>query len=190
MLPTRVTTRLPGYDYSQPCVYFVTVCTFNRQMLLGSVRQGQFFPSSLGFLVQDCWHHIAKHYGNVSLRVFQGMPNHLHATVHIKPTQSADRLSPAAAGLSSIIGSYKSAVSREAGRLNLAPGRIWSPRFYDHVVRHEGALHRIEEYIVNNPMQWTLDRENPDRCGMNEFYVWLEKYSRAADGVVKNSESS
>ena len=35
--PTRKATRLKGYDYSQNGVYFITVCTKNKQKLLGEI---------------------------------------------------------------------------------------------------------------------------------------------------------
>ncbi len=37
----------------------------------------------------------------------------------------------------------------------------WQRNYYDHVVRTDESLNRIREYIVNNPIQWDFDRENP-----------------------------
>jgi hypothetical protein len=53
---------------------------------------------------------------------------------------------------------------------------VFQPGFYEHVIRHEKALERVREYIVNNPLQWELDRENPARSGESEFYRWMEAY--------------
>ena len=39
--------------------------------------------------------------------------------------------------------------------------QLWQRGYYDHIIRNEEALTRIREYIVNNPLQWALDRENP-----------------------------
>ncbi|PIX22751.1 MAG: transposase, partial [Deltaproteobacteria bacterium CG_4_8_14_3_um_filter_43_13] len=33
---------------------------------------------------------------------------------------------------------------------------------YDHIIRNESELERIREYIVNNPLKWESDRENPN----------------------------
>jgi putative transposase len=41
--------------------------------------------------------------------------------------------------------------------------RLWQRNYYEHVVRGENELHRIREYIANNPLQWEMDRENPLR---------------------------
>jgi len=42
------------------------------------------------------------------------------------------------------------------------PGKLWQRNYYEHIIRNENELNRIREYIINNPMQWALDGENPD----------------------------
>jgi len=42
------------------------------------------------------------------------------------------------------------------------PGKLWQRNYYEHIVRNKNELTRIREYIVNNPMQWEFDRENPN----------------------------
>jgi len=42
------------------------------------------------------------------------------------------------------------------------PGRLWQRNYYEHIIRNERALQRIREYIINNPLRWHLDVENPD----------------------------
>jgi hypothetical protein len=39
-------------------------------------------------------------------------------------------------------------------------GRLWQRNYYEHIIRNDESLNRIREYIVNNPAQWALDREN------------------------------
>ena len=58
--------------------------------------------------------------------------------------------------LSSIVGAYKSAVSRHAHRLGY--DFSWQSRFYDNIVRNNDALNRIEKYIHNNPNNWKEDK--------------------------------
>lgn len=58
--------------------------------------------------------------------------------------------------LSSIVGAYKSAVSRHAHRLGY--DFAWQSRFYDNIVRNNDALNRIEKYIHNNPNNWKEDK--------------------------------
>ena len=42
-------------------------------------------------------------------------------------------------------------------------GKLWQRNYYEHIVRNEGALHTIEQYILDNPRRWATDDENPDR---------------------------
>lgn len=37
----------------------------------------------------------------------------------------------------------------------------WQPRFYDRIIRADGLLNRIQQYIVNNAAKWTKDKDNP-----------------------------
>ncbi|MFK7797473.1 MAG: transposase, partial [Aureispira sp.] len=60
--------------------------------------------------------------------------------------------------VSSIIGSYKSAVTRHVRRLGYE--FAWQPRFWDHIIRNENAYHRISQYIINNPQKWEDDKLN------------------------------
>jgi len=58
--------------------------------------------------------------------------------------------------LSSIVGSYKSAVSRHAHRLGY--DFAWQSRFYDNIIRNNDALNGIQDYIHNNPNNWNEDK--------------------------------
>lgn len=58
--------------------------------------------------------------------------------------------------VSSIIGSYKSAVTKHANRLGYE--LKWQERFYDHIIRNDGEYQRITEYIITNPQKWGEDK--------------------------------
>lgn len=58
--------------------------------------------------------------------------------------------------VSSIIGSYKSAVTRHANRLGLGNG--WQARFHDHIIRNDAEYQRINDYIEQNPINWKQDK--------------------------------
>lgn len=60
--------------------------------------------------------------------------------------------------VSSIIGSYKSAVTKHANRLGTENG--WQSRFHDHIIRNDVEYQRISNYIINNPSNWKDDRFN------------------------------
>jgi putative transposase len=52
-------------------------------------------------------------------------------------------------------------------------GKLWQRDYFDHVIRNAESLDRIREYIRENPLRWSLDRENPDRTSDDEFDQWL-----------------
>lgn len=41
------------------------------------------------------------------------------------------------------------------------PGRLWRRNYYEHIIRDDESLDRIRQYIMDNPLQWAYDRENP-----------------------------
>jgi hypothetical protein len=59
---------------------------------------------------------------------------------------------------------FKSSVTR---RINKSQGDakqpVWQRNYYEHVIRNEDELERIQEYIINNPLRWHLDKENLQR---------------------------
>jgi len=60
-------------------------------------------------------------------------------------------ISPKSGSLSSIVRSYKSAVTKNLHTME--PGFSWQPRFYDHIIRSDRELNRIRRYIINNPLK-------------------------------------
>ena len=50
------------------------------------------------------------------------------------------------------------------GRCKFAINQIyqgfgWQERFYDEIIRNEFALDKIQQYIINNPINWECDRQ-------------------------------
>lgn len=58
--------------------------------------------------------------------------------------------------ISSIVGSYKSAVTKHCNRLRF--DFAWQSRFHDHIIRNDESFHRISQYIKNNPGNWKDDK--------------------------------
>lgn len=79
-----------------------------------------------------------------------------HRNVSTKSGKS--RLKPKSLG--AIIGQIKTVCTKriwEAGFDDFE----WQDRFYDHIIRDDKSLHHIREYIMNNPLKWELDKNNP-----------------------------
>ncbi|TVR76437.1 MAG: hypothetical protein EA412_13645 [Chitinophagaceae bacterium] len=78
-------------------------------------------------------------------------------TITPKNKQMAS-ISPKSNSISTIIRSYKSAVTKHANRLGLEHG--WHSRFHDHIIRDDAEYQRISDYIINNPANWGEDKFN------------------------------
>ncbi|MGV8814099.1 MAG: transposase [Gelidibacter sp.] len=83
----------------------------------------------------------------------------VHAYTNENPQKSIGEnrfRNPGKNSVSSLIGGYKSAVTKHANRLNLDFG--WQTRFYDHIIRDERSFNTISNYIINNPSKWGEDK--------------------------------
>ena len=48
----------------------------------------------------------------------------------------------------------------------------WQRNYYEHVIRNEESLNRIRQYILDNPVQWQFDRENPASTNPEPKDAW------------------
>jgi putative transposase len=68
-------------------------------------------------------------------------------------------------GLPEIVWGFKTFSSRRINVLRNNPGcSIWQRIYHERVIRNEPELISAREYIVNNPLKWELDKENPINC--------------------------
>lgn len=182
----RRSIRLKNYDYSSSGIYFVTICTYNRQCLFGKIINGEMILSETGRIVGIEWINVAIARENIMLDEYIIMPNHFHGILWIKEINNGITNFPpkmhqfgrmVSGSLSAIIRGFKSAVTNRLHRISESSGKaIWQRNFYEHVIRDETSLNRIREYIISNPLSWELDRENSERKGEDGFYSWLASF--------------
>jgi REP element-mobilizing transposase RayT len=79
----RRSIRLQGWDYSQEGVYFITVCTQNREYLFGEISLDSMQLNAPGTMVVEVWDRLPERFPFVELDARILMPNHLHAIVVI-----------------------------------------------------------------------------------------------------------
>ena len=170
----RRSIRLRQYNYAQEGAYFVTICTHKRQCLLGTIADGVAQLNECGEIVRDEWLRTGTARFNVSMDTFLVMPNHLHGIIFVtgqdirrgdpagRPYTRPHGPNPGSVG--AMVGQFKSIAAKRINALRHTPGaRVWQRNYYEHVVRNEGDLNEIRQYVLNNPAQWDLDEENPDR---------------------------
>jgi putative transposase len=161
----RHSIRLPKYDYTQDGAYFVTIVTYQRELL--------FDDPVLRQIVETFWRRIPLHMPHVKSDTCVVMPNHFHGILWLMKTglgtSTPDTISSpqsllVAGSLGAIVGNFKSITTRRINQVRKTPGQpVWQRNYYEHIIRHEKELNAIREYILDNPANWLQDVENPDR---------------------------
>ncbi len=155
----RRSIRLRDYDYARAGAYFVTICTWQRECLFGEIVAGEMVFNNMGSIAGAAWTDLCKHYRHMELDAFIIMPNHLHGLIVFSDEQAGKRH-----GLPEIIRGFKTYSSRRINAVRNNRGcPVWQRNYYDRVIRNEDELTRARSYIVNNPMKWEHDKENPTK---------------------------
>ena len=153
-------SRLPGWDYRNAGAYFITIVTKNRFRYFGEIDNGCMHYSPLGAIAHVLWIEIEHHEKNgIQLGEMVVMPDHLHGIIILPDTpdhssSNHSDISPKPGSVSTIVRSYKSAVSKYAHRLGF--DFAWQPRFHDRIICDEREFGNITKYIRNNPRDWDL----------------------------------
>ena len=192
----RRSIRLKNYDYSSPGGYFITICTYNRQCLFGEINDGEMILNELGNIIEYKWQNIPTHFTHIQLDVFQIMPNHVHGIIFINDivgakhshkkiefdsqiaTKNASPLPPQypsshpigtkPGSLSAVIQNFSSITTRKINQIRQTPGiKVWQRNYFDRIIRNEKELNRIRRYIIENPIRWNSDENNPDNWEKN-----------------------
>ncbi|KAA3642286.1 MAG: transposase [Chloroflexi bacterium] len=177
--PNRKTIRLQNYDYAQGGAYFITICTWQREMLFGEITGGEMTLNPLGHIVQEEWQRTEQLRPYITLDQFIVMPNHVHGILFIvenQPNVGAQRAAPLhntsqnpnvkSKSLGAIVRAFKSAATRRINRMNSTPGSpVWQRGYWDRIIRNGKELHNTRQYILNNPLNWTDDENHPQNFG-------------------------
>jgi len=160
-LPKQKPTRLHGYDYSSPGVYFVTVCTKGRRELLskivgtGVLDGPKNFLTSYGEIAHKHLVGMSDFYDNVKIDKFIIMPNHIHLLIHIHEGKRGNGPSwtpvPTNSLIVRLISTFKRFCNKEYGE------NIWQRSFHDHIIRNEQDYLKIWNYIDTNADKWEQD---------------------------------
>ena len=141
--PVRKHPRLKNFDYSSPNYYFITICTRNKACIFG--KPGKLNP--WGIIAETLLTEIEGHFDHVRVDKYVIMPNHVHMILALEGSN---------AGISQIMGQYKSSVTRKI-RETSPQQQIWQTSFHDHVIRNQKDYERIWLYIHSNPQNWNKD---------------------------------
>ncbi len=181
----RQSIRLKHHDYSSPGAYFVTICVHEKQILLGDVQESQVVPNHAGNVVLEVLQSLPQRFPDVVIDIFVIMPNHVHVIIEIAEPQpvtvGAQFIAPLPASedgvhgathegaiyraptLGEVVRAFKAVsamrIRREIGLTHFA----WQRNYFERVIRSDRELDDTRAYILENPLCWHLDEENPNR---------------------------
>ena len=166
-LPRRHSVRLQAFDYSQPCVCFITVCTQHGRPLFGQVSGSKVQLSPLGEIVELCWEEIPRHVNGVELSEHIVMPNHFHGIVILDI-------------IASRTSSKSTRRSAEAG--GLTPAKVSGRAQHAVPLRLDGSLpmdtHRFSALVpsslqvVVRSFKSAVTKRIREHLGQPQFSVW------------------
>lgn len=168
-------TRAYWHDYNNG-MYFITICTANRDHFFGEIENGEMQYTAIGDYARQIIENTHTHNTYAAIMQYVVMPNHLHLIVMIDNTDgvmnddtdgacpvSTDRInkkmqkiSHRKGYLSVTIGNMKSVITKYANE-NGIPFK-WQPLFHDHIIRNQPEYDRIATYIENNIKNWKEDK--------------------------------
>jgi REP element-mobilizing transposase RayT len=164
----RRSIRLPSFDYTTPGAYFVTICTYQRECLLGEIMKGEMRVNEIWRIIWDCWNQIPKHFPNTITDEFVVMPNHIHGIIRIIDTAygrgtacrapTTERFGkPVIGSIPTIVRGFKSAVTKRVNEMNPLFGPVWQRNYYERIIRSDAELDAVRQYIRDNPRKWEED---------------------------------
>lgn len=155
-LPKRRSIRIANYNYSLPGMYFITICTANREKIFWNNRRGDLRSpasvplSEIGKIVNDEVHKLNSIYTAVHIDKYCIMPDHIHMILII--STDADGRTQFAPTISRVIKQFKGSITKQIG------SSIWQKSFYEHTIRNQQDYDEIWEYIENNPAKYALNQ--------------------------------
>lgn len=174
-LPTRRPARRPQWDYRSPAAYFITIVTNPRRPLFGTFGRQGLTLSIAGQIAFETWVRGDTITPNIVTLPEESivMPDHTHAILWILDPDEPDMRDPETLyrrslqrmgssdypsnrqrSVGAIVGSYKSATSRQIHELGLSTeSDIWQRGYHDRIIRDTRSLDAIRAYIRNNPIR-------------------------------------
>jgi putative transposase len=189
----RRSIRLKGFDYHSAGAYFITICTKNREPVLND-------PMVNG-IIRDVWQALPLWFPSIKLDQFVVMSNHLHFVVWLGvethpadaaytpvdngkprpyrlPIPQSINMTPS---LGDVVGAFKSLVFTVyldwiKSHTLTRHAKFWQANYYEHIIRSDKELNAIRQYIINNPINWNLDRDNPENLRRLPRPQMVEEY--------------
>jgi len=165
----RRSIRLKNYDYASDGAYFATICAQHKEYMFGNVIDGKMVLNSAGKMIKKWLCELENKFKNIELNEYIIMPNHIHLIIFI---MVGANLYVCPIGIQRIIQWLKTMTTNECIR-NVKQNdwkrfdrKLWQKNYYDRIIRNEKELDKIRKYILENPLKWELDKNNPENLFM------------------------
>ena len=157
--------RRVGHDYQARCIYMVTLVVKERPLLCSISGNGEtepitVHPTPLGHAVTQSLLSIPQFYPQIEIWTHQLMPDHLHVIIFVKQRIPVH--------LGKVINGFKVSCNRafrhfkEQGLIKNNQSGLWEDGYNDIILDQEGQLHRMKDYILDNPRRLAIKRTHPD----------------------------
>lgn len=160
--PYRKRLRYQGHDYHAPCTAHITICTFGRQPLFGTIPSDGMVLNDAGRFVGEALRSFHSEADGIAIDAHIVMPDHVHAILVLGTNPHVDTT----ASIPDLVQRFKMKVMR------IWPGgvrtrgwppyetHLWQRSYYDTLIEHERHLEQTRAYILANPARW-IERRSP-----------------------------
>ncbi len=170
VLPKRKQIRLKDFDYSQPNLYFLTICTHNRARLFAQ-KDGPHIENTKNNdidnpdLIIDKWiSELENKYENLLVDLYVVMPDHIHLIIYNPGVIDASG-NHTGKKLNEIIKWFKTQTTNEYLR-GVKRGiylpykeHLWQRNYYEHIIRNHEDYQETCKYIYENPQKWYYENK-------------------------------
>jgi REP element-mobilizing transposase RayT len=180
--------------------------------LFGEVKDGEMVLNDAGKIARGGWFKTAevRPYVKLNEDEFVIIPNHGHGIIWIEeeevgtrrrrvqdweeerarqrraPTERTENFGkPVKGSIPTIVRAYKSAVTYAVNAAENQRGAVlWQRNYYEHIIRNDRELNNIRWYILNNPLNWQLDRDNTQNIRKLSPPASVEEYVMDVEEMV------
>jgi len=169
----RKSQRLTTYDYSQDGLYFITICTKDRQELFGEIKNKTMILNRLGEIIKNSLINISNYFENIFLDTYVIMPNHVHIIIEINHVDVAT-----VNNIVMTVGNRVGAVGSIVGAVGNIVGAVHEPPLRD---RRQMLIPRIlGKFKMLSAKEINISLNNSGNS------IWQRNYY---DHIIRNDES-